>query len=347
MSDYTCWLIAEDKPGMQNQVRGLAEALGVDWVEKAVRLRGPWRDFGPHFRLFADRGIDPAGEPLAPPWPDLLLTTGRQGVIPSLETRRRSRRRTFTVHIQGPGIAPRHFDLVVVPRHDRLGGKNVLTTLGALHRVTPARLAEAAARLGPRFDHLPRPRIAVLVGGDNAVYHLSPTITGDVADRLVALARTTGGSLLVTPSRRTGTDNEAILRARLAEVPSAVWDGQGDNPYFAFLALADQIVVTADSVSMISEACATGKAVQVIALDGGSPKFERFHAAMHAAGRTRPFTGGLAPAPGPGEPWPDTGWNETEEVAAEIHRRLDRRRAATAACGQPGDRQLIDSAAGH
>src|SRR6202008_277745 len=106
-------------------------------------------------------------------------------------------------------------------------------------------------------------------------------------------ARREGAGLLVTPSRRTGAEGERILRERLAGVPATIGDGSGENPYFAFLALADAIVVTEDSVSMVTEAASTGKPVHVARLEGGSRNFRRFHEAMAAAGVTRPFTGAL------------------------------------------------------
>jgi mitochondrial fission protein ELM1 len=95
----------------------------------------------------------------------------------------------------------------------------------------------------------------------------------------------------VSPSRRTGAAGIALLRERLKGFSTAIWDGSGDNPYFAYLALADAVLVTADSISMISEAAATGKPVHVIDLDGGNAKFARFHGTMQAAGITRPFSG--------------------------------------------------------
>ena len=113
----------------------------------------------------------------------------------------------------------------------------------------------------------------------------------EIADALAALLSENGGSLLLTPSRRTGERAITLLRARLGGFPGAIWDGGGDNPYFAYLALADALLVTADSVSMISEAAATGKPVHILDLDGGNAKFSRFHAAMRGAGITRPFSG--------------------------------------------------------
>src|SRR6185312_6331620 len=111
------------------------------------------------------------------------------------------------------------------------------------------------------------------------------------ADSVAAILRRDGGSVVVTPSRRTGDAGVALLRERFAGLPGAIWDGSGDNPYYAYLAVADALLVTADSVSMISEAAATGKPVHVIGLAGGDAKFTRFHQAMKQAGVTRPFAG--------------------------------------------------------
>src|SRR5207245_2839417 len=100
-----------------------------------------------------------------------------------------------------------------------------------------------------------------------------------------------GGSAVVTPSRRTGAAGVALLRQRLAGLSAEIWDGTGDNPYYAYLAAADALLVTADSVSMVSEAAATGKPVHILELAGGDAKFARFHQAMREDGITRPFAG--------------------------------------------------------
>jgi mitochondrial fission protein ELM1 len=130
----------------------------------------------------------------------------------------------------------------------------------------------------------------VLIGGANKAYRMSLRRLGEIADAVAEILRTRGGSALVTPSRRTGAAGIGLLRARLKNLPVAIWDGCGENPYFAYLALADAFMVTADSVSMISEAAATGNPVHILDLDGGNAKFARFHAAMQAAGITRPFS---------------------------------------------------------
>jgi mitochondrial fission protein ELM1 len=177
-----------------------------------------------------------------------------------------------------------------VPEHDRLRGPRVVVTRGAIHRVTPARLA-AERRRFPALEKLPRPIVGVLIGGSNRSYRLDAGRLGEIAAAVAAAVRQTGGSVVLTPSRRTDAAGLALLRERLAGLPAAVWDGAGDNPYFAYLALADAFLVTADSISMISEAAATGKPVHILELDGGDAKFDRFHLAMRAAGITRPFAG--------------------------------------------------------
>lgn len=284
---------------MENQCLGLAEALGLQPVVKRVKLRSPWRQLSPFLRHGLGFAHSGKGDPIAPPWPDVLIATGRASIPASLHVRRASKADggpgTFTVQLQNPVIDTSRFDLVVVPRHDGLTAPNVMTTRGALHRVSSGMLKREEEKFAPYVAHLPHPRIAVLIGGSNAVYHLTPREMAPLAEQLAALPKQVGGSLMVTPSRRTGPENTAILRQALKDVPAYVWDGQGANPYYGMLALADYILVTCDSVNMLSEACTTGKPVYVIDLPGGSDKFRRFHQSMRDDGLARVFTGALEP----------------------------------------------------
>ena len=283
---------------MESQCVGLAEALGFKPIVKRVRLRAPWRQLTPYFRFGGHMQFAPGSDALAPPWPDLLIATGRHSVAASLLVRNLSAcagKRCVTVQIQNPVIAASHFDLVVTPRHDRLEGANVVATQGALHRITPEVLREGGEKFTPRVAHLKRPYVSVLIGGTNAVYRMGAAETAVLAKQLAAAAKAHSASLLITPSRRTGEDNLRIFERELAGVPHFLWDGQGDNPYFGMLGLADFIVVTADSVNMVSEAASTGKPVYVFDLPGGSEKFARFHRGLQDDGVTRPFTGVLEP----------------------------------------------------
>lgn len=318
MKPKTCWVLTDGKPGMENQALGLAEAVGFEITVKRISVKAPWRWLPP--ALWFDRfaALHHSGDTLDPPWPDLLIGCGRMSVPFSLAVRRKSLRQTFTVQIQNPVVSAAGFDLVAPPRHDHLKGGNVIETRGAVHRVTPQRLALEADKFRAQLSHLPRPLVAVLVGGNNKCYAITPEITRRLADQLVHLSEEFGAGLAVTPSRRTGAKNEKVLRDALANSPAVVWDGSGDNPYFGYLGLADALVVTCDSVSMVSEAASTGKPVYVVELEGGNRKFRDFHAMMQRDGITRPFTGEL-------EHWTYADVNDTAMVAEEIKRRMNLR----------------------
>lgn len=326
MTDRTIWAISDGRVGMVNQALGLAEAVadlgnaladGPAWriVEKTVAPVLPWSLLPAGIWPPGVAGTGRGGDRLEPPWPVVAIGCGRHAVGPVLHVKRRSWGRTFIVQAQHPRTAAGRFDLIVSQSHDQLGGRNVLTILGSTNRVTEARLREAGARFAGRFADLPRPLVAVMIGGTNSCYRITPAVARRLADELRRLLDETGGSLLVTTSRRTGAENEATLRAALSGPSVRFWSGEGENPYFAYLALADAIIVTSDSVNMVSEACFTGKPVLVATLDGGNGKFERFHAEMHAAGHTRPFRGRL-------ERWSPPPLDETRRAAAEVLRRF-------------------------
>lgn len=316
----TCWVVTDGNAGMENQCRGLAEALGVIAQVKRLRLRAPWEWLPPRLGRLANplAGLDARGDMLNPPWPDLLIATGRRTVAVSAMIKRLNSR-TVTVQIQNPHFPVSAFDLVVTPAHDRLSGANVITTAGALHRVTRVRLDMAAQEFRSALAHLPRPLIAVLIGGANKAYRMNPQIIARFADSLRDLAAETGCSFAVTPSRRTGDDNIAALRKGLAGTPHTLWEGEGANPYFGYLGLADAVIVTSDSVNMVSEACASQKPVYVYNLPGGSAKFNAFHTAMRESGAVRPFIPGQTTRL---ESWTPPAIDDTATVARAVKRLL-------------------------
>lgn len=306
----TAWVLHDGKPGMVSQALGLAEATGFPTVEKRLAVRRPWRWLTPQLWVCPLRAVGGADAGFAPPWPDVVIGCGRNAVRPALAIRTASGGRTVAAHVQDPRARRDRFDLLVVPEHDRLRSANVIVTTGAIHRVTPERLEAERCRF-PELARLPRPVIGVLIGGSNRAFRLDLPRLGEIADMIVAALRRTGGSALITPSRRTGEAGLGVLRRRLSGLPVQIWDGSGDNPYFAYLAVADALVVTADSVSMVSEAAATGKPVHIIELEGGDAKFSRFHAAMRQIGVTRPFTGEI-------EQWSYTPPDDTARAGAAL-----------------------------
>lgn len=323
-----CWIVTDGLAGNVAPARGLAEALGLRPVLKTVTLSSPWTWLPPRLWAAKHAGVDPRkSDPVSAPWPHLVISCGWRGIGAALLFRRTGRTNgveTLAVHIQDPRMNPAHFDLVVAPAHDRLSGPNVEVTTGSVHGLSRAVLDKAADQWRDRLGHdrlsaLPSPRIAVLIGGGNSAYRLDADIAARIGASLADLAAQTGGSLMVTTSRRTGAEADAAFRQALADCPNTVfWDGTGDNPYRGYLGLADRVLVTGDSVNMVSEATATGKPVQVIHLPAGgrTAKFDRFHLAMEQADATRPYEGALVD-------WQVRPLDDTTRVAARVQTMLD------------------------
>jgi len=301
----SCWVVTEGLAGLKNQAIGLAEALELPYAFKQVKKSHLWQIFSPKHEL-------------APPWPDLLISCGRQSVAASIDVRRASRAKTFTVHIQDPCVDPARFDVVIAPAHDGIKGENVFITQGAIHRVTPEKLAQAAVHFQGLFSKLPRPLISVLVGGKTRHEGFSGESVHDFAAKLLSAAKSSKGALAVTTSRRTGPENEAVIREAVSRVPSYVWDGQGENPYFGMLSLAQAIVVTSDSISMVSEAASTGKPLYIYELPKVGGRHKQFCEGLIGSGVARPFTGAI-------EQWSYAPLDETRKAADFVIERFQQK----------------------
>lgn len=313
--DMDCWIVTPPARGMKNQAIALAEAIGMPYRDITVDPRRPWTWLPSGWWPAPLMALGEGRETFAPPWPRLLISCGRRSVPYSLYVRRRSAGRTFTVHIQNPQTALDGFDLVTTPRHDGLAGDNVVPTDGSLHRITSELLQSEAARFADSLAHLPRPLVAVLIGGPNRYYKFSREDALALGSALASFAATHGLGLAVTASRRSGEENIAILQEALRETAHVFWNFAGDNPYHGYLGLADAVVVTGDSVNMVSEATATGKPVYVYHLPGHGRRFDAFHRLMEERGRTRRFDGTWSQ-------WPCEAADDTGAVAREVLARL-------------------------
>lgn len=262
------WALLGHRPGDNAQVEALAEALGwpcerkeLRWRRRALGWTPCYGRMGPSLAPLTDQ----ARGQFAPPWPDLVIAVGWRSVPVARWVARQSGARL--VHIGRPRAPLAAFDLVLTtPQYGLPEAANVVRLPGPLTRLTPGRLAEAAEAWRGRLAYLPRPWIAVLLGGDAPPIRLTPEAAarlGEAADRL---ARAEGGSLLVATGPRTGRAAAKALLARLSVPRHCFLWGEGDNPYAAYLALADAFIVSADSVSMVHEASLTGRPLYLFAL---------------------------------------------------------------------------------
>lgn len=296
----SCWIVTDGNVGTMNQCLGLAEALGVVPAIRLSRPRAPWRWLSPPMWPWPLAAQPGDADSLDPPWPELIIVSGRAAFAPAAEIRRRMKGKTIVVAIQHPRAPLTWFDLVIIPVHDKVSGPNVLSTEGALNRVNAAALAKGAADFAEAYKDLPRPLIAVLLGGSNHRFTFDEAVGARLGGELAAVARANGAGLALTASRRTDPKALAALMAKLEGAPHKLWNGEGANPYMGLLALADHVIATEDSVSMVSEALMTGKPVHVATLtakgNGGGGKFAELRQRFVDQGRTRIFDPGAGGA---------------------------------------------------
>jgi uncharacterized protein len=294
--DLAAWVLTDGKAGDEGQCLAVAEAMGLSPSVRRVAPRPPWSwamPWGP---------IDPAdapghvGSPIRPPYPDLVIASGRRAVPYLRHVKRASYGRTFTVMLKDPRTGADAADLIWVAEHDRLRADNVIVTLTSPHRLSAARLAAARQSPPPALARLAAPRAAVLVGGDSRHHRFTAADMTRLVQQLTALARS-GVALMATTSRRTPPALHAALHDLVEGCGGYLWDGKGDNPggnpYIALLALADTVVVTADSTNMVGEATATGKPVLVFEPSGGHRKIAALIEDLKAKGIVRAFNGRL------------------------------------------------------
>lgn len=285
--------------GNLRQALSLAAALGHESARNWVLApRAPWRWTAPRrwpgARAAFGSGFSSA---LREAPPAVAIGCGRQAALATRLAREAGAR---AVQILDPRIDPAHWDLVIAPEHDGLSGPNVLTLVGSLNPVDEDWLAAARADF-PALSMLPRPRIALLLGGSSPHARFDRAAFDEMAATLSAVLAD-GGSVLATASRRTDPEVATALRARMDAGtgngwPGMAWTGAGDgpNPYPGLLAWADRIVCTPDSVNMISEACATWAPVFVFDPKGARGRPRRFLDTLLERGRIRPVDASLAP----------------------------------------------------
>jgi mitochondrial fission protein ELM1 len=310
----SAWIITDGKAGDLVQCQGVAEALGVDAEIRTVAPRAPWVWLMPWGPVDPREAPGRAGGPLAGPWPDLAIASGRRTVASLRALKRASGGRTFTVFLKDPRTGRGAADLIWVPEHDGLRGPNVLATLTSPHRLSDARLAAAREEAGRLLPPLAAPRVVVLLGGDSLAYRF----TRQDEERLVSLLGqlpAEGASLMATASRRSPPGLARKVEDLVGRAGGFWWTGEGPNPYAAMLATADAVVATADSVNMVGEACATGRPVLVFEPSerkpGSAAKIRRFLEGLRQHGAVREFQGHL-------ESYAYVRLNSTPVIAAAI-----------------------------
>ena len=293
----TAWVLTDGKIGDDVQCFAIARAL-ADHVERRVVAPGPifaalapWGPVPPR-----DQPENP-GSPIAPPFPDIVITSGRRAIAYARMVKRASRSQSKIVFMKNPRIKVGDDDIVWAPAHDRLKGANVISTLTSPHEMS-ARIEKARTQPDTPVAALPAPRLGVILGGptggQNGGVRFDDAVISDLSGGIVAAARDFAG-VAVTASRRTPLELIHGIEAALADKPSFIWRGEGENPYADILALSDCLIVTADSHNMMSEAAASGIGIYAYRPPGLAPKLGWFTDELEKAGVAKPLDGRVSP----------------------------------------------------
>ncbi|MET1023743.1 MAG: mitochondrial fission ELM1 family protein [Pseudoxanthomonas sp.] len=308
------WTLTDGHAGNVRQAAALARALDLPAREWVLQTRAPWKQLAPRLLPGSEHAFGPQFHAALAHAPNLAIGCGRQAALATRVLRDHGAR---VIQILDPRTRPLHWDLVIAPTHDGLRGPNVLTPLGSLHPVDDAWLADARGQF-PRIGALPGPRTALLVGGPSAHARLEVADIVQICDTLDPVLTHEAGTLMITTSRRTPDPVVAALRQRYAGSAHLLWcdDRDGANPYAGLLGWADRIVCTADSVNMLSEACATHAPVFVHAPTRVNGRPQRFLRTLLERGRIHALEAGL-------DAFAVTPLRETARIARQVRLRLE------------------------
>ena len=324
LAKKSVWVLADQYIGNLNQCLGVAEALGLPHHTKRISYNYLARLTNLVLGSTLVHVSKDRASTILAPWPDVVIASGRRTVPVARAIKHFSGGRTFLVQTMWPGPPTVDLDLIATPFHDRpKTHTNLIRTIGAPHNVTQRRLKSAAEEWQQRLGNVSRPRIALLVGGNTRRYKFNPELATRLGREVSALVRKWGGGLLVSTSRRTDlAAREALLKSLEGCGEIYVWrDEYGDNPYLAYLALSDAVIVTGDSTSMCTEACATGRPVYIFApAHATAPKHKRLHRMLYEYGSAQPLSAALNSATLTG--WSYEPINDAAIIAREIGRRI-------------------------
>jgi mitochondrial fission protein ELM1 len=274
------WIVYDEgKRGSLSQCEGLATCLGLSPAIYPATLH-PWARWIP-YRIWPSLKLV-LRKPLPASYPGLIIASGHQSARIAAWIRAYTGQKTKVFYLMDPHLPLRAFDKVIAPQHDRLQGPNVISTIGVLGRLTPESLNQAHQEWAPLFQPLASPRIAVLIGGSSKHFRVNRPDAEALLNTLKDIHAHFRSSMMVTYSRRTDAVLKDTLTPFFHQTQSYVWDDQGDNPYLGLLAWADAVIVTGDSISMISEACLTGKPVYIAPFHSRTTKFRSFYQNLEA-----------------------------------------------------------------
>ena len=314
MKKLKALLLTEGMHGMISQVEGMAKALNAEYEHKIIRLKFPWNLIPPKFSpisriVLKDKTYITEDKDF-----DLVISCGRKSIIPSILIKKK-RPKIFAIHVQDPKIKFKYFDAIVAPEHDRLVGDNVYNSKGAIHYITELEINKAKTYLNSKISSTKI--VTLILGGPNKYYSFDKEQLLNIFNEIKSKFISDGYKVIVIPSIRTPKE---IIEFAIQEMKGCGYVANAVNKqaYLSSYALADFVVVTCDSTSMISEAAVSGKPIFIAHMKPkkNNYRFKRFFKLFREKGITRDL----------GEPvgsWTYNKLNEAERIAIAIKKRIN------------------------
>ena len=254
-------LLTEGMHGMISQVEGLAKALDIDFTHHKVELNHLWKFIPPNLSPFSQNVFKKIDHDDF----DVIISCGRKSVIPSIHLKNTANKKVFNIHIQDPKVDLNHFDFIVAPEHDAIQGQNVISTKGAIHYLTENEISENKDYLNSFIIKDERKIWTLILGGPTKYYDYSTKNMKHIFTSLYKLLKKHDFQLVVVPSMRTPINTIHYAREFFGDNHTIVMDVD-KKAYLSALALSENIIVTCDSSSMISEAALTGKPIYIASI---------------------------------------------------------------------------------
>ena len=313
MGKLKALLLTEGMHGMISQVEGMAKALNAEYSHKIVGLSFPWDLIPPKFTPISQIVLKDKIYISNKESPDLIISCGRKSVIPSIFLKRKNSK-IFTIHIQDPKVSFKNFDAIVAPEHDSLKGENIYTSKGAIHYITEIEINKAKEYLTDKIKS--EKVVSLILGGPNKYYSFNSDQIINIFNQIKSNFVTNGYKVIVIPSMRTPKEIIDLAKKEMGSCGYVV-NKVDKQAYLSAYGLANFVIVTCDSTSMISEAATSGKPIFVAHMKPkkNNYRFKRFFELFKQMRITRDLGEKV-------ETWTYNKHNEAQRIALELKNKI-------------------------
>jgi hypothetical protein len=313
MEKLKALLLTEGMHGMISQVEGMAKALNTEYSHKIVRLSFPWKFIPPKLTPISDIILKDKNYLKESDSVDIIISCGRKSVIPSIILKKKYPK-IFTIHIQDPKVGLNNFDAIIAPEHDNLSGNNVYSSKGAIHYITESEIDRAKTYLIKNIHS--EKIVSLILGGPNKYYNFDADQLINIFNKIKSIFVSKGYKIIVIPSMRTPKDSIELAVREMGSCGHVVKDVD-KQAYLSAYALANYVIVTCDSTSMISEAATSGKPIFVAHMKTkkNNYRFKRFFELFKQMGITRDLGEKT-------ETWTYNKHNEAQRIALELKNKI-------------------------